>query len=337
MSNKILLFFYSLSILVLFSCEEQLQHPPTSFYYWKQNYQLDSVQKILLKKVGTKKLYLKFFDLILDANQNPVPISKIKFTSKMEYELVPCVFVKNEVFKEKIDLKILAEKVNQLIISIAKRNSLNYREIQIDCDWSSKTKSQYFKFLEHLTDLQKEEKLITCTIRLHQIKYPEKTGVPPVKKGLLMCYNMDDIDKIETPNSIINPLVLKQYIQPESDYPMQLDLALPIFQWGLVYRLGKLSIIINDICRKELLENKIKPINKNYFLVNENCYSNGVKLFKGDLIKLESSNADDLIKIAKYFKDSQLNFHQLIYFHISQNHLNEYDEKFFTEINSIVP
>jgi hypothetical protein len=330
---KILLGFFL--FIAMYSCTEK-QHPPVSFYYWKQSFELSKPQMQLLQSCGTKRLYVKFFDVVLDGNQQIKPISKIDFQSSATMEVVPCVFIQNAVFEHHSNTSRLAEKMAKLILGIAANKSLNVKEIQIDCDWTKGTKSAYFSFLEAL-----QAKLggidLACTIRLHQIKYQESSGIPPVKKGLLMCYNMDDIDDVTTTNSIVSSKVLKQYVNENTAYPLPLDLALPIFQWGLVFRLGKLSVIANDLSVQSLKHADIKQIGEDSYLVQGDVTIDETNLCKGDLIRFESSSSRELFKIAKILKETKLTFEQLIYYHISQEHTHSYHANTLSAINRLIP
>lgn len=323
-----------ISIVILFNPNKR---PPISFYYWKQTYSVNKQQQQLLHDSETQKIYLKFFDVILENNGPfPKPISIIKFKEQPKLSIIPCVYIKNEVFKINVGKKKLANNVSNLIRKIASENKIAIHEIQIDCDWSNSTKDHYFDFL---TDLQKLTPTIeiTSTIRLHQIKYQSTTGVPPVKKGVLMCYNMDDIDLFETQNSIISLSTFKKYIKSNSDYPISLDLALPIYQWGLVFRLGKLSLIANGLSKNELRNSNFSELKTNIFRVNRNCYLNETYVCKGDLIRLETSSPETLINCVNYLNESELSFNQLILFHISQQYINRYNGKFITKINRLIP
>ncbi len=87
------------------------------------------------------------------------------------------------------------------INQINKSVSIKCRALQIDCDWTTKTAPKYFYFLQQIREkLDAHEDggtfaslaMLSATIRLHQVKYPEKSGMPPVDKGVLMFYNMGE-------------------------------------------------------------------------------------------------------------------------------------------------
>ena len=327
--------YYIASLAILISCTAK-KHPPVSFYYWKQTFALNSTQKKMMHSCGSKRLFIKFFDVILDENKQAKPISKIDFQDPLTMEVVPCVFVQNEVFEQTKNVTVLAEKISKLICEITESENLNVKEVQLDCDWTKGTRASYFLFLKSL-QIQLGKINLVCTIRLHQIKYQESSGVPPVKKGLLMCYNMDDIDDVTTPNSIVSSKVLKQYVNEETSYPLNLDLALHIFQWGLIFRLGKLSVISNDMSIHLLKHPGIKKIGESSYLVKENMTIHETNLCKGDLIRFESSSSIELFKLTHILKETKLTFEQLIYYHISQEHIHSYHANTLSAINRLIP
>ncbi len=329
-------FIYLIISILIFSCSTK-DHPPVSFYYWKQSYSLEKNQKQLIKDLKSNKIYIKYFDVVLEnMDKHAKPIALIDFKSIPNQEVIPCVYIQNNVFKFVENQKGLALKVSKLINQISKRQSIRVKEIQLDCDWTNTTQSHYFQFLEELKTLESAT-IISSTIRLHQLKYPKETGVPPVDKVVLMCYNMDDIDHFETPNSILSTDVLAQYINENTRYELPLDLALPIYQWGLIFRLGKLSLIANDLSKKDVANSNFKKVTKNIYQVLNNHYLNGIYMCKGDLIRLETSSPTVIKATINILNSSDLTFNQLILYHISQEHLNQYNEAFFKQINSTIP
>lgn len=307
-----------------------------AFYYWKQTFHLNQSQKKLLTACQTKRLYVKFFDVVLNENNQVAPVSKIDFKQTPDTEIVPCVFIQNAVFVGGRDVDVLAKKMTDLIAKIAHKNKLTCKELQIDCDWSEGSRENYFRFLQLVQKLA-PDLTICCTVRLHQVKYQAKSGIPPVKKGLLMCYNMDDIDEFSTENSIVSEKVLKEYLNKNSSYPLSLDIALPVYQWGLVFRLGKLSLIANDINKADLKRQQVQKIEGNIYRVTKNCFLKGNYLCRGDLIRLEESTTSELIKISQALSKTKLSFQQVIFYHLSQDNINQYDAKFFSKINTVIP
>ena len=134
----------------------------------------------------------------------------------------------------KEELEVLSEKIMSQIMRLWPTvSNTAIHEIQFDCDWTQSTKEKYFKFLRHFRQLQNDPTFqLSATIRLHQIKFANQTGVPPVNRGMLMFYNMADLESIKTPNSILDLEVAHQYIDSQTTYELPLDFALPIFSLG---------------------------------------------------------------------------------------------------------
>ena len=330
------LFLFLFCAVAFFSCSRENKHD-VSFYYWKQDFGLNKAQENILEFNQVKKLYVKFFDVTWDSRENKAkPISKIDFKRPAgKYQIVSCVFIENQVFKHNESPEI-ASKVYELICKIAKTNNCSILEIQIDCDWTDATRKAYFSFLSKLTALAKNKQLITSTLRLHQFKYPKKTGVPPVKKAILMCYNMGKIDNQKTDNSIISEAELKKYILESDPYPLPLDLALPSYHWGLIYRLGKLTLIVNDIDRNSLKSFAFSKLGENKYRADSNFYYDNTYFCKNDVLRMEESDPSTLLRCAKVLQKSKHHFNEVIFYHISSNSISNYEKDFFSTLSSYI-
>ena len=329
---RIALFF----TLLLVGCTNNSKHE-ISFYYWKQDFNLNQSQKAILEFNQVKKLYVKFFDVTWDSRENKAkPISKIDFKIPVgKFNIIPCIFIENHVFKQDQSPEI-ASKVYELIRKIAKTNKFTIQEIQIDCDWTDATQKAYFSFLTQLKQISQNKQIITSTLRLHQFKYPKKTGVPPVEKAVLMCYNMGKIDNQKTANSIISEAELKKYIFESDPYPLPLDLALPSYHWGLIYRLGKLTLIVNDIDRNSLKSFAFSKLGENKFRADSNFYYDNTYFCKNDILRIEESGPSTLLKCAEILGKSNHQFNDIIFYHISSNSISNYEKNFFSNLTSYI-
>ncbi len=254
------------------SCEKKSQIPQLSVYFWKTNFKLKNTETSFLKENEVKKIYVRYFDIGLK-EQTPIPISPIEFKDKNynNYQIIPVVYIKNEVFKIPINPQKLAEKTADYISQINKKHHISIKEIQIDCDWSLKTKKRYFEFINQLKTVSKAE--ISTTIRLHQVKFYRKTGIPPVKKGVLMYYNIGELTFEE--NSIYNSSVAQKYIKHLKNYPLFVDVAIPIFSWGVHSRNGKLINVIGSMRTADITKLPCKKIQENIYLLTDECVFNG--------------------------------------------------------------
>jgi hypothetical protein len=206
------------------------------------------------------------------------------------------------------------------------------KEIQFDCDWTATTKDKYFAFLEAAAKLFRD-KTISSTVRLYQYKYPKEAGVPPVKRGMLMCYNAGDARDKNASNSIFDKREVMSYIE-DADYPLPLDYALPVFEWALLYQNGKLTRILPATILEEY-STYLEGEGPKYRVATEFVFgytANSVLLRMGDEIRLESPDMNSVIETAEFLGENKNNKEAVITLY----HLNQHDlQKHSKDIESI--
>lgn len=134
------------------------------------------------------------------------------------------------------DASTLTDRTIDFIDQINKSIAIACNEIQIDCDWTLASRDKYMDFVTQLK--HKSNKKLSATIRLHQIKYFKKTGVPLVDYGVLMYCNMGHI-AADSMNSIYDRKTGQGYLKNLEDYPLRLEVALPVFSWAIHIRRQK--------------------------------------------------------------------------------------------------
>lgn len=326
------LFKFSIFIGLLFSCKNG-EKADINFYYWKTSYDLDSFTKNILTYNHTKKIYLRYFDITIEDGK-PIPIGIIQFSDSFitPTDIIPVIYMKNQVFKttqNDSDLRILVSHTNKLIQELSKANSIRVKEVQFDCDWSLETKLTYFKFLNYYKQIDTTVKL-SATIRLHQVKYKEKTGIPPVDKFVLMYYNIGNLNELKE-NSIFNINSSKKYSPYLSSYPKKLSFALPLFEWGIQLRGDKVVKITNEIDKIQFLNTDyFHFINSNLYEVVQSHFSNGIYYIKGDKLKIERISESDLMTIAKEIKKNYpSNIEECIFYHLDSTLIIKYKKDMF--------
>ena len=283
---------------LLISCSAKKHHEvQRSFYYWRSNLSLSDNSASALRSLHVKKLYVKFFDVVWnDDKQLPVPAATLTIDTASIHgiALVPVVFITNEVMAKITTTEIdsLGQKMLKLVNGIASRYGIQTGpEIQIDCDWTASTRDKYFALLRYLRQhLPSPSVSLSATIRLHQLKYKKQTGLPPVDKGLLMCYNMGNLQKPNVRNSIFDVRELNLYIDHADDYELPLDVALPIFDWYVWFRGTKFRGLIHSY---DLDTGFQKNLKTNFFkdtVIND--YAFGAQ----DWIRYENSDPEELMK-----------------------------------------
>lgn len=300
--------------LAIAACQPSKKSPSTvipAFYHWKTQLHLSDAERNYLQALDAQKLFVKFFDVDWDeAVGQPMPLATLEAdtTGLAGLDIVPTVFITNRCL-----LKLPLQEVDSLAGRVFRKiKSLAIKppsEIQFDCDWTPQTQAKYFALLDAIKKIASAQSypnhapsapLLSATIRLHQLKYPEKTGVPPVDRGMLMCYNMGDLDDWATENSILDTTILKSYLTPTTKYSLPLDVALPLFRWGVLFRDGRLVKLLNGLSEADLQDTaRFEKTAPTRYEVKKSTYLQAHYLYAGDQIRLEGVSAEALVAAAK--------------------------------------
>lgn len=300
-----------------------------AFYHWKSKLENNSTEKEAFNTLNSNTLYLRYFDIkqvkAADYRNNgifPVAVLKEVPSHYKDYNIIPVIFIQNEILKNK-DLIVsdLADKINKLVFDISQDHfGKNFIELQLDCDWTTSTQQAFFELIKLLQTKYE----ISTTIRLHQIKYADKTGIPPVKKGALMVYNVGDL-KNWSQNSILEATIVKQYITPTTTYPLQLDIALPLYSQAVLKNENDQIRLINHNQRTALEQapDYFEQINTTQFKVKKDTLFKSMYLYEGYDIKLEEYNQDEVASSYKHIKNSNLNINNIIFYHLDETTLKD--------------
>ncbi|MEZ4985064.1 MAG: hypothetical protein R2795_08535 [Saprospiraceae bacterium] len=221
----------------LTSCEENTPREVEerhSFYHWRTRLALSEMERQWMDTLGGERLYVRFFDVDWQGN-TAVPLAALEVVHWPKgVEIVPVVFITNRTLLELSieEIPALAQQMGAKIEELA--NGILYPELQVDCDWTQRTQTAYFGLLESLRQYLPAGTVLSATIRLHQYRYPEQTGIPPVDRGMLMCYNMGQVDDPEETNSILNIAVTQPYIAGAPPYPIPMDGAAAVSLGGSI-------------------------------------------------------------------------------------------------------
>ncbi|MFT3979839.1 MAG: hypothetical protein QM687_05170 [Ferruginibacter sp.] len=303
-----------------------------SFYHWKTVFSPSGMEQQVIRQNKVQNIYLRFFDVAWDASYSkPAPIAQVRvndssFIRENGLHIIPTVFITNECihYIRPEQCHALAENIYQLITAIAAANHIGpVTEIQVDCDWTASTKEKYFTILSALQQIDTTH-LYSATIRLFQVKYRAEAGVPPVKKGLLMCYNMGNLKSAATENSILDPEEVKKYTGNLDEYPLPLDVALPLFQWYVLFRNGGYTGLVQDLTDKEL-QGIAKETGKNHFTLLQDTLLRNTQFKKGDMLRLEDCSYASIMQTASVLR-RKLNNHRLrlVLYHLDSITLKKY-------------
>lgn len=321
--------------MFLVSCSPK-EKPVVSFYYWKTNFSLSKSEKEAIDNNAVKKIYIRYFDIDLHPKtDDAIPVSPIHFPEKPNVnEIVPVVFIKNKVLlKANLDVEKLAKQTFDFVNLINTQNKLSCNEIQIDCDWTLNSKANYLKFIEYFKQLS--TKKISATIRLHQIKYFEKTDIPNVDSGVLMYYNMGTIG-VNTLNSIYDRDIAQRYIESLKKYPLRLNFALPIYSWGIHIRDNKVIGLRSKMSVLDLKNDAKFSLDSNAnFVVTISNYRNGTFYKKGDRLKIEAISENDLKEMAADLSENTATQpKEIIFYDLDEFNLKNYEKTIFEQVVS---
>lgn len=288
--------------LIVFSYNKtQTKDIQISFYSWENSFEEQNINE---------KLYIKVLDVNFSTKLELLK-TNIKDVPK---NFIPVIYITNETMKN-VDYSLLSKAILETL------KNYKFDEIQIDCDWSLSTRSNYFNLLEDLKE--KLNKKISATIRLHQIKYYAKTGIPPVDYGVLMYYNMSNIGDFNTKNSILDNEIAKKYHYNFDVYPLKLKLALPLYSQAIQFREEKAISLFEGVEEKDF-NNDFEKLENNRYKVLNSHYFKGRYIYKDDIFRLENSNEQDIKIALKDFLDLSKNRYDEVIFY-TLKYKNKYD------------
>jgi len=318
--------------LLLTACQPETPDAEPAFYHWKSELLQDSAQIAYLQELDTRRIYLRLFDL--DWNErlrSPAPIAEAQLGDfpYRSFEWVPTIFITNRSLKQ-LPIQETGSLARRIVDKIERMREAagmpTVREVQIDCDWTQSTREVYFRLLKECKhQLSNNGAQLSVTVRLHQLRYPEQTGVPPADRGMLMYYNMGEVRSWEEHNSILNLEAAAPYLQADP-YPLPLDLALPLFRWGVVFREGKMIRLINDLNQEDLQDrSRFFPMTGKRYEVVKGTFLQGHYLYQGDLIRLENVTHEALQDAVAQLQRLKwpAQFH-LAFYHLDSNAVNNY-------------
>ena len=280
-----------------------------AFYYWKTVCALTTDDLEYFRRLRVERLYVKFFDVdwFDSAPRGAFPVAPVRFGAPLPtgIEIVPTVFLTNATVRRipRDDIPTLAGQITQKIQRMAKAANLPpTREIQIDCDWTGVTRAAYFTLLQAIVDLtQPQQIIVSATIRLHQVKYADEMGVPPVARGMLMCYNMASPKYTGARNAIFDVHDAEDYLGKIERYPLPLDVALPLFSWGVVYRKERFIMLINNARMSDFEgRTEFERDEDGMFFAKQDAAVNGQDVFKGERVRVDEPRMDHAQRLARF-------------------------------------
>lgn len=216
-------------LTLLTGCAKQSGMPQqNAVYYWRTEWRLDSLERGFLTRYQVEKVYCRYFDVVM-TDDEPMPNATITFAEPVDEALtiVPTVYITEDCMHQSHDG--LARKIVERIVQMNETNDVaGVSEIQIDCDYTSRSRHTYYQFLDEVRQVARShDMLLSVTIRLHQLSM----AVPPADYGVLMLYNTGDPMNFQERNPILDMRDVQPYLRYLKDYSLPLAAAYPVFLW----------------------------------------------------------------------------------------------------------
>ncbi len=324
----------ALACLLLPSACTEKTHSDVSFYYWRTKWRLNETERNCIAQNDVKHIFVRYFDVALQQGK-AIPVGRIAFDDTVPVDsITPVIYIKNEVFlSQTLNIEELSENILKLVNSINENHGVYTNGLQIDCDWTLGSKDSFMEFINYIKP--KIEGELSATIRLHQVKYWKRTGIPNVDYGVLMYYNMGKIDANPSNNSIYQSSIAKQYVHTLSGYPMPLDIALPIFSWGIQCRNNKVVGVFGKLSKDELDMCDSFSLQDNVYLAQKSFFWRAKYIEQGDCIKLETVGKQDLetmaTELTEHLKYAPRN---IIFYDLDSINITSYDKEIFKNISN---
>jgi hypothetical protein len=218
-----------LATVMMTGCQQSDMPQENAVYYWRTEWRTDSVERAFLQQYHINKIYCRYFDVVMNSDGEPMPNATIRFVQDQlaNMKLIPTVFITEDCMHKVHNG--LAKKLVDRIVQMNETNDITgVDELQIDCDYTARSRKTYYDFLQAVRDEAKKHGMrLSTTIRLHQLSMP----VPPADYGVLMIYNTGDPNKFNERNPILDIRDVQPYLRYLADYELPLAAAYPTFRW----------------------------------------------------------------------------------------------------------
>lgn len=322
------------------ACHNSAGDVQSSFYYWKTVYRPDSVERHALNTIGANRLFIRIMDVDTQGpDGEAVPVSAVMFTESLPdtVSVVPVVYLVNHVLYDlpHDQQDSLAARIYRFVAGkVQSAGKRGFSELQIDCDWTTATRDTYFSLLESMRAQLDDSIRLTATLRLHQVRNRRSSGIPPVDRVLLMCYNMGNLRLPGEHNSILDLREMDTYLNGYlSDYPLPVDIALPLFSWSVVFRDGKYAGISKRLDPRMLSDTThfAHTEGSSLYRLKESLPEAGLR--KDDVVRREETRWEELLAAADFLATHRRKEDfTLLFYHLDNQVLHVFSDEQLQEI-----
>ena len=241
MKRHRIFFHFSICLLLLLTACSSSEDGGTvrAIYHWKTTYNPTQYELQWLRDHQVTRLYLRVFDVDVYQDEDVAPIATTRFLQPLpdSMEIIPVVYITNEAMDRICfwETQEVAQKVADRVIKMSECKGFELKEMQVDCDWTERTKYDYYDFCEALRGyLSKQGIRLSSTVRLHQVN--SSLDSLEVDDKVLMLYNTGNLRSPKTRNAILDYNDVKPYLSRLTDDRMKsLNVAWPVFGWSVAF------------------------------------------------------------------------------------------------------
>lgn len=320
-----------------------------SIYYWRTDFQLDSVERDFIQKNNIGRMYIRFFDVVAEDNYfvsplkaqfDILPNATLTFSDTIPgsvKHVVPTIYITIDALKamKGREADAASKIVHRTLNMVSYHEIPNVSELQLDCDWTESTDSTYFALCQAVRDtlnsVAEVPFTLSSTIRLHQLK----KDAPPVDYGVLMCYNTGSFRNPHAHNSILSYNDVEPYLKSTISYPLHLDLALPIYDWTLCYRDNEFAGIIRTDSLFHTSFNKSIQDEVGLYRATANAQMGQSNIKEGDVLRHEKSDFNTIRRVTELIDSRLSNKPQsVILYHLDSKNIKNFSENEISQIYS---
>jgi hypothetical protein len=117
-------------------------------------------------------------------------------------------------------------------------------------------------------------------------------------------------------------------------YPLAINMALPIYSWGIHIRDGKVMGLKNKIDVAGFKKDaNFRLTNPKWLQVLQSNYKNGTFYKKGDVLKLEGITENDLLEMANDLEANAATMSaEIIFYDLDEFNIKNYEKNIFEQV-----
>jgi len=125
-----------------------------------------------------------------------------------------------------------------------------------------------------------------------------------------MVYHTSSPTKLDSKNTILDVDEAKSYLRDLDKYPLNLDVALPVFSWAVQFNAsGRPVAILPGLGKDDFSKDPAyEKAGRHVYRAVKDTFANNRRVMVGDLLKIDEPTPMDLRKMLRFLKPCIRNF-----------------------------